>query len=97
MTVKWLSQRKDNCVYSYFKKAAAKIKELDKLFLFIGKGFSKIMNFEDQQGKSLKYTSETCNLPSLSSLEAEGKAVSGHETYEISNITKNVAGNQGPL
>lgn len=55
------------------------------------------MNFEDQQGKSLKYTSETCNLPSLSSLEAEGKAVSGHETYEISNITKNVAGNQGPL
>lgn len=40
-------KRQDNCVYSYLKKAAAKMKELDQFFLFIGKGFSKIINFED--------------------------------------------------
>lgn len=55
------------------------------------------MNSEDQQGKSLKYTSETCNLPGFSSLETEGKDVSGNGIYEISNVTKNVAGNQGRL
>lgn len=42
-------KRQDNCIYSYFKKAAAKIKELDQLFLFFGKGFSKIMNFDDSK------------------------------------------------
>lgn len=56
------SQRKDNCVYSYLKKAVAKIKEFDQLFLFIGKGFSKIMNFEDQQGESLKHTLVACQV-----------------------------------
>lgn len=90
-------KRQDNRVYSYLKKTAANIKELDQLFSFIGKCFSKIMNFENQQGKSLKYTSEICNLPSLSSLEAEGKAVSGHEIYEISNINQECSWQPGPV
>lgn len=60
----------------------------------IGKGYSKKMDFEGQQGKSLKYFSEICNLPSFSSLEAEGKVFSGHG---ISHVAENTAGNQGQL